>query len=151
MAGSSEPGHNRNHYKQGLSMKAYLLCLALVLASCATPRFVNPSLSQDQAVQQFPIDKGACLQAAYSIPTPSFNYAQAAPSSYQTYGNYNAYASGNSLNGSYSQNTYANPIPANSFAAGWANGMQIRAARDARQVQQAVFEGCMAQRGWQRQ
>lgn len=132
-------------------MKRIILVLAvLFVAGCATkPQYFHSSISEKDAVdRQMAIDDGYCSMASVgSAPIPQVNY-QPDAGTYRTRGTISGYDSSGYNSYNYTATTRQSNSGANSFAQGFANGMNIGNAIAAQQAQEKIYHGCMLAKGW---
>lgn len=129
-----------------------LISIAVALAGCQTAgsapaSWQNSALKTEPARErQFVIDNGRCKAASMgSVPMPSGPAVVATPSSYQVSGS--GYSAGSGFQ-TYSATVTPVQSPGVAFAGGFANGMAVRRAIDARMAQDEIYRGCMYQLGW---
>lgn len=106
-----------------------IITVAALLAGCPKKETVyyNPDIDARDHAKQFKIDKALCLAQSHG----------AAPSQQVVI---NPTTAANSSG--YQTNT------GNSFATGFANGMNLGASINASRVRNEIFEGCMLSHGW---
>ncbi|MEW6257790.1 MAG: hypothetical protein AB1592_17695 [Pseudomonadota bacterium] len=129
-----------------------LLLITVPLAGCQTAgsapaSWQNPTLKTEAARErQFVIDNGRCKAASMSsVPMPSGPGIVATPSSYNVSGS--SFGAGSGFQ-TYNATVTPTQSPGAAFAGGFANGMAIRRAIDARMAQDEIYKGCMFQLGW---
>ncbi|MGH7233998.1 MAG: hypothetical protein ACREF7_00935 [Candidatus Saccharimonadales bacterium] len=131
---------------------AILLLMAIITCGCSSSTYwANPHVPPNLVQSQFAIDHGRCVEVAYKdiqVPQVKIN-----SSGYQGTTTFNG--SANSYNPyvwntdtQYSGQAYSQGTTSNPFTTGMANGMNMRAARDAEKARQSIYNGCMASLGW---
>lgn len=120
--------------------KALIAAVVILMAGCASkPQFSHSTITDpDQAARQMAIDDGACTATASgSAPVPQV----------QREGSRTITGTATSQNGE----TFAvtgTTKPASGFSSGFANGLNMRAAADAKAAQEKIYRGCMVAKGW---
>lgn len=120
--------------------KTLIAAVVILMAGCASkPQFSHSTITdQDQAARQMVIDDGACTAAAAGT---------ALVPQIQREGSRTITGTATNQAGE----TFAvtgTTKPASGFSSGFANGMNMRAASDAKAAQQKIYNGCMVAKGW---
>lgn len=125
----------------------FIAMVALVCTGCAT-KYYNHNLSKSDADAQFSVDDGYCIQVSDgAVPMPEVRYYQPEQTRYTINATTTAY---NSRTGYTTYNTTGsvNSLSTQSFATGFANGLNIGSVMAANDRRQRVYHGCMISLGW---
>lgn len=117
--------------------KELVAAVAILMAGCATkPQYSHSTITDpDQAARQMVIDDGACTAAAAQVQVPQIANV---PKSTST----------GTITASSGKTYEYTARSGSSFSSGFANGMNMRAASDAKAAQQKIYNGCMVAKGW---
>jgi hypothetical protein len=117
-----------------------ILAIALIAGCAAKPQYTNTAITDPaQASRQMAIDDGECTRIVMSgAPVPQV----------QQSGVGGRTVSGTVTDGLKTYNYSGISTPTNSFSSGFANGMNMRAAADAKAAQHKIYNGCMLSKGW---
>lgn len=125
------------------------LLVLMFISGCATKWYHSSILDEDELSKKLVIDEGYCRRISSSAsPIPQVAYSDVEPKTSNVFITGNTYSNNSSYSSSYTGNITTYTSPAASFAAGMANGMNIGAAFAASKNQDAIYEGCMIEKGW---
>jgi hypothetical protein len=111
-----------------------ILAIALIAGCAAKPQYTNTAITDPAQA-----DDGECTRIAMSgVPVPQVQQSGAGGRT----------VSGTVTDGLKTYNYSGISTPTNSFSSGFANGMNMRAAADAKAAQQKIYNGCMLSKGW---
>jgi hypothetical protein len=122
--------------------KIIIAALTLALVGCATkPQYSHSTITDPgQAERQMAIDDGACTATASgAAPVPQVQASE---------GSRTISGTATNQNGETFAVTGTTKPKASGFSSGFASGMNMRAAADAKAAQQKIYNGCMVSKGW---